>query len=572
MSCLVSAASQAASKSLVGLFLCSGCRLEVPRTVRLLRNGGSGTSGSRGRVLVKKSSPRSHGGLGGHHSGSARVLLDKFVKFLRHDGSLVARSPFSLKIRGSYFKDCTLVDKEKNKRMTTLYRKQDYIEWPQQSTSPHEIEHIMPAAPLKTQMELSKLASLVSEHIKSKAAVEVEHAQDNAKDILNGFAFRQASPVHVLLYGRTLHRIDTYSVVNSKQQQQSYVYLTDAGSLEEADAMFDQDYYSSLGEEVHSSVTQATAHISLWNPKRAQNNEDLFASAIKLFCPRHVVEAQDSGIRAVCLVPTSTKKVFLQADRAAHLDLDGTLIYDLYKVGLTTEVGNVRLRDVTAEEIGLSSRLGDLIIDGHNDGRISAETSGDGDVMIRSGSLVGSSLAVATEDGDIGINADLRSNNVYLATKRGNIGIAEVNGAKVNLVVAEEGDVCLNLISGCVTASVGRGDFVATVHNLEKNSSIHVEEGNIHVSIPAKSSSLFKLEARAPLTEVAPRLLNAGEMRLSKDGLEEFSSECDLKNMPKLEVTVKKGTVTVTMIKKDEEQPVEQYGYDSADQTDQKPY
>ena len=47
-----------------------------------------------------------------------------------------------------------------------------------------------------------------------------------------------------------------------------------------------------------------------------------------------------------------------------HIQLDGTLIDDLFEVGLATEDGNIRIRELTADLISLSSSLGDIIVEG----------------------------------------------------------------------------------------------------------------------------------------------------------------------------------------------------------------
>ena len=52
-------------------------------------------------------------------------------------------------------------------------------------------------------------------------------------------------------------------------------------------------------------------------------------------------------------------------------------------VGLNTELGSITVKDVTADEILLTSRSGDIDMDGIIDGdTINAETDGDGDVVI----------------------------------------------------------------------------------------------------------------------------------------------------------------------------------------------
>ena len=60
---------------------------------------------------------------------------------------------------------------------------------------------------------------------------------------------------------------------------------------------------------------------------------------------------------------------FYSGQLGGHIKLDGTLIDDLFEVGLATEDGNIRIRELTADLISLSSSLGDIIVEGI-DGKI----------------------------------------------------------------------------------------------------------------------------------------------------------------------------------------------------------
>lgn len=92
----------------------------------------------------------------------------------------------------------------------------------------------------------------------------------------------------------------------------------------------------------------------------------------------------NSDLKAVFFVPVSIGKVYLQADREGQIDVDGTLLEDLSSVGLYTEIGNLKVRDLESIEIKLASRMGDILCEGVLDGHIVAETFGDGDFVARS--------------------------------------------------------------------------------------------------------------------------------------------------------------------------------------------
>ena len=63
-------------------------------------------------------------------------------------------------------------------------------------------------------------------------------------------------------------------------------------------------------------------------------------------------------------------KIFMRGDYGAHIHVDGTLIDDLRKVALATEVGNIRVKNLTADAISLSSQIGDISLDGIIDGHV----------------------------------------------------------------------------------------------------------------------------------------------------------------------------------------------------------
>ena len=95
-------------------------------------------------------------------------------------------------------------------------------------------------------------------------------------------------------------------------------------------------------------------------------------------------DMNNNDLKAVFLVPVSMGKIYLQSDRDGQIEVDGTLLDDLLSVGLYTEIGNLKVRDLEAIEIKLASRMGDILCEGVLDGHIVAETFGDGDFVARS--------------------------------------------------------------------------------------------------------------------------------------------------------------------------------------------
>lgn len=342
--------------------------------------------------------------------------------------------------------------------------------------------------------------------------------------------------------------------------------------MEEVGSMFEQYHFSSSTDEAIVSSPDSyssTAHFSVWHPKVGPiENEngsssssshsltpgegESLASALKIFSLRHIVESYDSALKSVCLLPTLMSKIFIQGDLGAHIHLDGTLIEDLRKVGLSTEVGNIRVKDVTAEEITLSSRMGDISCDGVVDGKIIAETYGDGDFVAKGTGIYGPSLIASTNDGDISLWSEIRSEECLLSTKNGHITCRDINGSHVTLLVSEAGNVFANINGGSISATVTNGSVQGSVKNITEDSVITVTKGDVFVSIPTKCR--FKLKVSAPMTEIAPKLQNTGELSLSKEtGFEEFST-VDASSepiIPTLTISAYQGTVHVSVFEAD---------------------
>ena len=90
------------------------------------------------------------------------------------------------------------------------------------------------------------------------------------------------------------------------------------------------------------------------------------------------------------------------------------------------------------------------------------------------------------------------------------------------------------------------------------------EGGKVNLTVPIKTP--FKLWLSAPMTNIAHKLQNFGELVLSvENGNEEFSTENTSKNgqVPVLRVHVSQGSIHVNVAKENEDQ-FENFGIDSA--------
>ena len=84
----------------------------------------------------------------------------------------------------------------------------------------------------------------------------------------------------------------------------------------------------------------STGYFSIWKPKIEENNNalisiddtklnnmenDYITSAIKFFTTKHIMESSDSGLKALCLVPSALGKINIQGTmyiRGGHNSTD----------------------------------------------------------------------------------------------------------------------------------------------------------------------------------------------------------------------------------------------------------
>ena len=262
-----------------------------------------------------------------------------------------------------------------------------------------------------------------------------------------------------------------------------------------------------------------------------------------------------------CLESTS-----FQCDAGGRIQVDGTLIDGLEVVGLTTELGSITAKDITADEIMLMSKSGDIEMNGIIDSDvITAETDADGDVIITGKVIVGENLTVSTMYGDIIVDSECRNDFVNFNTEEGAIQAQKLSNKVCNLNVEKMGEINAKANVGQLNVNVRRGSVDIFVESITTDSSILIKEGGkVNLTVPIKTP--FKLWLSAPMTNIAPKLQNFGELVLSvENGNEEFSTENTSKNgqVPVLRVHVSQGSIHVNVAKENEDQ-FENFGIDSA--------
>lgn len=376
----------------------------------------------------------------------------------------------------------------------------------------------------------------VDDELDSEDEVDMESGGD---DILEGLSGSLRAPLHALFYGKNNHRFDSYSIMNNKGQHQTHIYVTDASSAEEAGSMFggggpDMEAPSASfslwvprtgesgtpSEEKHPAVEPSNQQ-----PENASQNTpkellDDLISGFKVWVPNHMLAEDSNNLKAAFLVPTMMNKIFMEGTKSSNLELDGSLIDDLETVGLVTNLGSIKVKDLTAYQIRMASNVSDIYCQGVLDGNLMAELGHSGNFFATS--LEGPSATVTTESGDIVVWSSCTSERSHFFTRNGNISVHSLSNQSY-MSIKEAGDLEASLIDGSVSAVVRSGDITMDIEQLSDHSTLHVTEGNIKVMVPSRPT--FRINATAPVTSVAPVLLNTGDMVVSAgDGYETFTT------------------------------------------------
>lgn len=502
---------------------------------------------------------------------SSVTFLDQFIKYTSMDGSLVVKAPFHLKCSGSYFDDNKL-NIEMNKKMgahkEAFYKEEKERRREEVSETIEDLEDTILKDFDKEKEELEQVPMSRNQDNGAGIFVEVEDMKmlrditeverkildqlsgTTTESILESINSKTRSPLHLRLYGRSHHRIDSYSILRGKSQS-THIYISDAASTEEAVSMFVEN-----GNGGTTGTFSHAGSVSIWRPRQVSeveisetlsgwNKEEEVASAFKIYCPNHVLDPPDHGIKAVFFCPTLMNKLYLESERHGCIEVDCKLMDQLVTVGLFTEYGNIRIRDVWAQDIKLASRFGDIYCEGTVEGAVTAETFGDGDFVARY--IVGSRLKVTTDSGDISLWNDCFTELCELYTVTGHIHVRFLYG-KAKILVKDQGSVVVNVVEGSVTAVVKSGTIWANIDKLTEDSYLEVEDGDITVNVPPDFP--FKLNLVASRTNVASHILNSGELFLASNGQESFVKQGEIGKsgdiQPTLSIRTHNGEITLT--------------------------
>jgi len=463
----------------------------------------------------------------GHHK-----LLDTFMKPTGMDGSLIVKAPVNLKCSASFFDANNKIDKNKNYKVGLSREEAKRIERANRRGGVYDEDDltdvdVTPDNGADVFMQMEDMVKFSDEERRKLQQIATNYASKVTNNVASNNNDK-LSPIQVSLFGRSNQRVDSYSLVSDLQSQphvsRTHVYISDAGTSQEAVSMFSLD-----SNGTGHTVTPPSGQVDIWKPKdisQVEISSGIFddsvpeevVSTFKVYCPSHLLNKEKNGISMVFHTPTLMNKIFMEAERMGSIDLNGLLLDQLVIVGLVTECGDIKVKDVWAEDIKLASNSGDVLCYGTMEGAIKVETLADGDFVARY--VVGPRLEVTTDRGDISIWDDCHSEVTQLFTNSGNIYCSRLfSDAKI--CIKNKGVANLNIKSGSVACVVKSGDIITHIDSLSQDSFLEVETGNIIINVPSKCP--FRISLVSSRTQIAPHILNSGEFYV-KDGMEYFVS------------------------------------------------
>ena len=140
-------------------------------------------------------------------------------------------------------------------------------------------------------------------------------------------------------------------------------------------------------------------------------------------------------------------------------------------VDLTTEEGDINVRDVFATDIRLVAQGGNVVSEGILEGSVYVDIANDGDFVAKY--VEGPSLMASTELGNINVMGDCHSEMSQFRTAVGNINLRHLFGHSY-ILVKRSGTVVLHLIEGSVNVSMQTGGAFTILENIVSDSSIQV--------------------------------------------------------------------------------------------------
>ena len=313
--------------------------------------------------------------------------------------------------------------------------------------------------------------------------------------------------------------------------------------------------FMALGKRKYPDLSEDTKlneHLRICEKCRLKHADDIFTSSVKMYFPHNVMDdgepITNHGLKSVCLLPTSMSKIHLQTDDSNKIELDGTLFDDVQEIGLTTRNGDIRMKNVIADQITIGTTEGDVTTDGMIDAKIKCEITGTGNFTVNGDNgIYGRRMDARTEYGDIAIWADCYIDSLNLSSNQGSINVNDMYGVDANFNIAKVGRLSGTLNTGSIEANVGDdGKGFLSIMNIYDDSYINMGKRS-DLTIRTVQSPNFNIKVQAAVLEAKdPKLLNYGDIHVNDRGVQVYeTSFISNEELPTLHVT-SLGKVTLT--------------------------
>jgi hypothetical protein len=338
-----------------------------------------------------------------------------------------------------------------------------------------------------------------------------------------GAALPMVAPLHMNLYGLSNQQVISYSI-KAGPRSDTHVFVSDGESYNKVEEqMFLSADTSGAARQLRpAGLVSLMEALMPWRDEDAGKAHGDINNSFKIYCPDHLLK-EGGYLRANLLVPTLMERIYMETEGRGPLELDGSLMDQLQAVGLASEEGRIRPKDVWASSIQLASRRGQIDCRGTIEGDIWAESRGHGGFVARE--LAGPKLKVTTELGDIQLLGDCFSEEVELYTTSGHIHVKSLFG-RARCLVRGQGRLSVTVAEGSLSAVVRAGDVAIRVERLLEDSVVEVGEGQVTVELvrDKEGDALpCRVSLNSPRNIISPKLLGAGVVSVGPGGEELFT-------------------------------------------------
>lgn len=174
------------------------------------------------------------------------------------------------------------------------------------------------------------------------------------------------------------------------------------------------------------------------------------------------------------------------------------------EVTINTFNGNINTKGLKSHNIHITTKMGSIIADGTLQGNLFVNAK---KTSITAKRLQGMAMSIDAEELETTIDSSYITQGEITA-HRGNICLKNLHGCTD--LVLRKGNVSISGLHGQIAGFVGKGNINVQVTEVTSNSTLHVNEGNMNISI--LEDPRHNLEVTAPSLEIADEVLMKGSL------------------------------------------------------------